>query len=60
MNNIIIDTLVNKEERYADLKRMSEQEEALVRSQTMLIIDRNVGKHHIHKRVIKRFKKCMK
>ena len=60
MNNIIIDTLVNKQERYADLKRMSEQEEALVRSQTMLIIDRNVGKHHIHKRVIKRFKKCMK
>jgi len=60
MNNIIIDTLVNKQERYADLKRMSEQEEALVRSQTMLIIDRNVGKHHIHKRVIKRFKRCMK
>jgi hypothetical protein len=60
MNNIIIDTLVNKEERYADLKRMSEQEEALLRSQTMLMIDRNVGKHHIHKRVIKRFKKCMK
>ena len=59
MNNIIIDTLVNKEERYADLKRMSEQEEALLRSQTMLMIDRNVGKHHIHKRVIKRFKKCM-
>lgn len=59
MNNIIIDTLVNKQERYAD-SRMSEQEEALVRSQTMLIIDRNVGKHHIHKRVIKRFKKCMK
>ena len=57
MNNIIIDTLVNKEERYADLKRMSEQEEALLRSQTMLMIDRNVGKHH--KRVIKRFKKCM-
>ena len=60
MNNIIIDTLVNKEERYADLKRMSEQEEALLRSQTMLMIDRNVGKHHIHKKVIKRFKKCMK
>lgn len=60
MNNIIIDTLVNKEERYADLKRMSEQEEALVRSQTMLMIDRNVGKHHITKRVLQRFKKCMK
>ena len=60
MNNVIIDTLVNKEERYADLKRMSEQEEALLRSQTMLMIDRNVGKHHIHKRVIKRFKSCMK
>ena len=60
MNNIIIDTLVNKQERYADLKRMSEQEEALVRSQAMLMIDRNVGKAHIHKRVIQRFKKCMK
>lgn len=59
MNHIIIDTLVNKEERYADLKRQSEQEEALVRSQTMLMLDRNQGKLHIHKRVLQRFKKCM-
>jgi len=60
MNNIIIDTLVNKEKRYADLKRMSEQEEALVRSQAMLMLDRNVGNHHIHKRVLQRFKKCVR
>ena len=59
MNNIIIDTLVNKEERYADLKRMSEQEEALVRSQAMLMLDRNVGNQHIHKRVMKRFQRCI-
>ena len=60
MNYIMIDSLVNKNyDRVADLKRMSEQEEALIRSQTMLMIDRNVGKAHIHKRVLKRFKKCM-
>ena len=59
-NYIMIDSLVNKNyDRVADLKRMSEQEEALIRSQTMLMIDRNVGKSHIHKRVLKRFKKCM-
>tara|TARA_R100001463_G_scaffold125159_3_gene182461 strand:- start:98 stop:274 length:177 start_codon:yes stop_codon:yes gene_type:complete len=56
----MIDSLVNKNyDRVADLKRMSEQEEALIRSQTMLMIDRNVGKQHITKRVLKRFKKCM-
>jgi len=59
-NYIMIDSLVNKNyDRVADLKRMSEQEEALIRSQTMLMIDRNVGKSHITKRVLKRFKKCM-
>ena len=46
--------------RYQDLKRMKEQEEALVRSQTMLMIDRNQGKAHIIKRVIKRFLGCIK
>ena len=65
-HNIIFDTIVNHNtkdayERVEDLRReLSEQEEALLRSQTMLMIDRNVGKHHIHKKVIKRFKKCMK
>ena len=60
-NYIMIDSLVNKNyDRVADLKRMSEQEEALIRSQAMLMIDRNVGKQHITKRVLQRFKKCMK
>ena len=60
MNNIIIDSLVNKNyPRVDDLKRMSEQEEALIRSQTMLMIDRNVGKQHIVKKVLKRFKGCI-
>ena len=64
-HNIIFDTIVNHNtkdayERVEDLRReLSEQEEALIRSQTMLMIDRNVGKSHITKRVLKRFKKCM-
>ena len=45
--------------RYQDLKTQLEQEEALVRSQTMLMIDRNQGKAHIIKRVIKRFLGCV-
>jgi len=46
--------------RYQDLKSELEQEEALVRSQTMLMLDRNQGKHYITKRVIKRFLGCIK
>lgn len=52
--------------RYQDLKRMKEQEsckeqeEALVRSQTMLMLDRNQGKAHIIERVLKRFLGCIK
>ncbi len=46
--------------RYQDLKRLKEQEEALVRSQTMLMLDRNQGKAHIIKRVLKRFLGCIK
>ena len=61
MNHVIIDSLVNKNyDRVSDLKRQSEQEEALVRSQTMLMIDRNQGKAHIVRRVIKRFLGCIK
>ena len=64
-HNIIFDTIVNHHtkdayERVEDIrKELSEKEEALVRSQTMLMLDRNVGKHHISKRVLQRFKKCM-
>ena len=64
-HNVIFDTIVNHNtkdayERVEDLrKELSEQEEALIRSQTMLMIDRNVGKSYIHKRLLKRFKKCM-
>lgn len=46
--------------RYQDLKRQQEQEEALVRSQTMLMLDRNQGKAHIIERVLKRFLGCIK
>ena len=46
--------------RYQDLKRLKEQEEALVRSQTMLMLDRNQGKAHIIERVLKRFLGCIK
>ena len=61
MNHVIIDSLVNKNyDRVSDLKRVSEQEEALVRSQTMLMLDRNQGKAHIMKRVIKRFLGCIR
>ena len=64
-HNIIFDTIVNHQtkdayERVEDIrKELSEKEEALVRSQTMLMLDRNVGKQHVHKRVLKRFKRCV-
>ena len=64
-HNIIFDTIVNHQtkdsyERVEDLrKELSEEEEALVRSQTMLMLNRNVGNHHICKRVLKRFQRCV-
>ena len=63
--NVIFDTIVNASQkdqysRVDDLRReLSEQEEALIRSQTMLMLDRNVGKHYVHKRVMKRFRRCI-
>lgn len=64
-HNIIFDTIVNHHtkdayERVEDIRReLSEKEEALVRSQTMLMLNRNQGNHHIHKRVMKRFQRCV-
>tara|TARA_A100001201_G_scaffold14204_2_gene17327 strand:+ start:1857 stop:2060 length:204 start_codon:yes stop_codon:yes gene_type:complete len=63
--NVIFDTIVNASQkdqysRVDDLRReLSEQEEALIRSQAMLMLDRNVGKQHVHKRVMKRFQRCI-
>ena len=49
-----------KYERVEDIRReLSEKEESLIRSQTMLMLDRNQGNHHIHKRVMKRFLHCI-
>ena len=39
---------------------MSELEESVVRSQTILMLSRNHSKKHIVKRVLKRFIKCIK
>ena len=39
---------------------MSEQQEAIVRSQTILMFARNQGKTKIIKRVLRRFLKCIK
>jgi hypothetical protein len=39
---------------------MSEREESVVRSQTILFMMRNNGKPHIIKRVTNRFLKCLK
>ena len=62
-HNVIFDTLVNhnsKYERVEDIRQeLSEQEESLVRSQTMLMLNRNVGNQHIHKRVLGRFQRCI-
>ena len=38
---------------------MSEREEAVVRSQAILMILRNSGKNKVIKRVVKRFMKCI-
>ena len=60
MAHVIIDSLVNKNyPRVDDLKRLSEQEEALIRSQAIVMIDRNVGRQHIVTKVLKRFKRCI-
>ena len=60
-HHIILDQLAKYQDRVNDLANSldREHEEALLRSQTMLMLDRNVGKHHISKRVLQRFKKCM-
>ena len=39
---------------------MSEQNEATIRQQTLLLIARNYGKEYVIKRVLLRFKKCIK
>ncbi len=39
---------------------MSEQQEAVVRSQAILMLARNHNKIHVIKRVLKRFLKCIK
>ena len=64
-HNIIFDTLVNHQtkdayERVEDIRRgLSEKEEALVRSQAIVMIDRNQGRQHIVEKVLKRFKRCI-
>jgi hypothetical protein len=39
---------------------MSEREEAIVRSQAILMITRNNTKHYIIKKVMQRFLRCIK
>ncbi len=39
---------------------MSEKEESVLRNQTILMIARNYNKPKVIKRVLKRFKKCIK
>tara|TARA_Y100000114_G_C11759498_1_gene328763 strand:+ start:2942 stop:3148 length:207 start_codon:yes stop_codon:yes gene_type:complete len=64
-HNIIFDTLVNHQtkdsyERVEDIRRgLSEKEEALIRSQAIVMIDRNQGRQHIVEKVLKRFKRCI-
>ncbi len=53
MNSMIILDTITK-------THQSEQEEALIRSQTMLLINRNTSKKHIIKKVLKRFQRCIK
>ena len=38
---------------------MSEQQEAIIRQQALLMISRNQGKEYVAKRVLKRFMKCI-
>ena len=60
-HNIILDNLTKYQDRVDDLNTSlkREQEEALLRSQTILLIDRNVGRKHMAKRILKRFRKCV-
>lgn len=64
-HNVIFDTLVNHQtkdayERVEDIRRgLSEEEEALIRSQAIIMIDRNQGRQHIVEKVLKRFKRCI-
>lgn len=64
-HNVIFDTLVNHQtkdayERVEDIRRgLSEKEEALIRSQAIIMIDRNQGRQHIVEKVLKRFKRCI-
>ena len=39
--------------------RVSEREEAVVRSQAILMITRNIGKEKVIERLMKRFIKCI-
>ncbi len=38
---------------------MSEQQEAIIRQQALLMISRNQGKEYVVKKVLKRFMKCI-
>lgn len=60
-HHIILDNLTKYQDRVNDLANSleREQEEALLRSQTMLLIDRNVGRRHMAKRILERFRKCV-
>lgn len=42
-----------------DMKMIQEQQESFVRSQTVLMINRNLKKSYVIKRILKRFKKCI-
>ena len=42
------------------MKLIQEQQESVVRSQAILMINRNYHKPYVVKRVLKRFIKCMK
>ena len=41
------------------MKYVKEKQEALLRSQTMLMVNRNHDKHYIVRRIIKRFLGCI-
>ena len=60
-HNIILDNLTKYQDRVDDLNTSlkREQEEALLRSQTILLIDRNVGREYVIRRIMKRFRKCV-
>ena len=42
-----------------DMKMVQEEQESLIRSQTVLMLARNVQKPYVIKRVLKRFEKCI-